>query len=117
MGITKGLIELHYNSAVKQAKALEQVADRLDSEAIILCKAIKNSVAQSWKGSSAGGYAEKVEQLQNNIQENRTYIREIASAIRKTAEAVRKSENAELAAETDKTGSSGITHSGGGSKF
>lgn len=102
MSITKKAIELHYNSAIKQAATLEKVAERLDNEAITLCNASQNTVQRSWKGISASAYSEKLEQLRSSIQKNKAYILEIASAIRKTAEVIRQSENAELEAENER---------------
>jgi WXG100 family type VII secretion target len=97
--MTKDIINIHYSTAIKQAKELENVASSLRNSVINSMTSEIGTLSAGWKGSASCTAVSKSNAIIEQMRESAGRIESIAQKIRSTAEAVRSTEEQQLAAE------------------
>lgn len=78
-------IQFDYNHAISQAKELERLADRIESNVVKKMDGVADDLNAAWKGESAGNYIRKEQQLRDQIKQTARELRDTAADIRRVA--------------------------------
>ncbi len=78
-------IEFDFQKALRQARELDQVAQRLNSLSDSSLEDTLNQISANWTGDNAVKYIKKGKLLQGNIDKTANALREVAEAIREIA--------------------------------
>lgn len=90
--MTRRMIEITYNDAMRQASALDQYADEMLRVANNQVGNIKSDISVAWQGDSANAYLRKLDTAAGNIRQTAARLRDIASTLRSVATIFRNSE-------------------------
>ncbi len=93
--MTEYEIYFQYNSAVRQAQKLDEIARKLEKLSTDKMNSTLRSLKAAWQSDNSAQYYQKAGKAQEDVKETASQIRKIADGIRTTAEAVK---NAELRA-------------------
>lgn len=89
---TKATIEMNYNSAIRQAKRVESVADNMKRLANQEFGGTMQSLSANWRGQEASMYLQKGSQLQEDIRRTANELQSAAQKIRSEAWRIRQAD-------------------------
>ena len=93
--MTESEIYFQYNSAVKQAEKLDEIAGKLQKIAADRMEGTQKRKKNVWQSDNSPQYYQKAGQVQEDLSSTASQIQKIADGIRTIAESVK---NAELRA-------------------
>jgi len=96
-------ILFNYSQAVSQAKALDEIAARVERISDSDMQDAFDDLSSAWKSDSAKQYLLKGNILRENVKKTAEDIREISNVIRKIAEITRGAEEESLRIATERT--------------
>jgi uncharacterized protein YukE len=79
-------IEMDYRNAMNQARELDQLANRLSTQANMTFPGILSEVSSAWQGENANAYLQKAKKLQPRINKAAGDLRRTAQTIRTVAQ-------------------------------
>lgn len=89
---TRATIEMNYNSAIRQAKRVESVADNMKRLANQELGGTMQSLSANWMGQEASMYLQKGSQLQEGIRRTANDLQSAAQKIRSEAWRIRQAD-------------------------
>lgn len=89
---SEATIQLNYQQAVNQAKALENLASELRNLANRNMESTISELSGNWTGENAREFINKAEKAQSDLIKNARALEEAADVIRQSAENIRKAE-------------------------
>lgn len=94
--MTRRMVEITFDEALRQASRIEACADDMDRVARTNIPGICSEIGEAWQGDSAGAYLTKVETSADNIAATANRLTEIAQTLRTVARIFRDSELAAI---------------------
>lgn len=117
---TRYSIQMDFEKAERQAKELDEIADRLEKTANVNLVDTLNALGREWKGENASMYIKKGYVLKENIGDTAKSLQKAASTVRAVAKKIYNTEmeNLRIAEERQKKQSQSVSYgkaSGGNS--
>lgn len=76
----------------KQAKQLEEVADKLTSGSIKKIDNANQAIAAAWTGTAADAFGKFMKELNTNLTSNASSVRELANVLNETCKIMQQAE-------------------------